>query len=215
MRVVLTLIFVTISSVAIWGYAADTTESVFSNPLSAQNETQFMTKVNQLQLKKEQTRQFTQQKQIAALKRPLISKGTIVLNPKGICMATQSPFSSAVKITSDGIWQQTGNRKAIVKSADDHFEIRHTARILIALFTADKKVLQNRFSIFYWQNESQFQIGLRPKDRILAKIISNIVIEGSANIHRIAIREANGDTTNILISDETPTQHITLDTCIQ
>ena len=185
------------------------------HPVTTKNEKAFVKTVKELQLNGEQSKAFTQHKRIAALKRPLVSKGTLVLSPKGICMATHSPFSSAVKITMDGIWQQTGERKARVQKSSDDFKIRHTAKILIALFTADKEALEKQFSLFYNQTEDGFQIGLRPRDRILAKIISNIVIDGSDGIHKIAIREASGDETTILISNTPPSKQITLETCIK
>jgi hypothetical protein len=189
--------------------------SVFTHPVTQKNQSAFMGEVTRLQLKGEQVKGFTQQKRIAVLKRPLVSTGSIVLSPSGICIATRTPFRSSVKITTEGIWQQTGNQKTSVKKADDHIEIRHTARILIALFTADQSVLEKRFSLYFQKTEAGFTIGLRPKDRLLARIISEIVIEGAEEIHRIAIKEANGDETAILISDEKPASPITLDTCVR
>ena len=194
---------------------ADDPVTVFSSPVTAANRKAFSAQIKKLQFEGVHTKNFEQHKQVAALKRPLISKGIILLSPMGICLATQSPFSASVKITTDGIWQQSGDRKATVKSADKNFEIRHTANILIALFTANTSVLEKQFNLFYIKRAGHFQIGLRPKDRILAKIISDIVIEGTDEIHKIAIREANGDTTVILISEETPSKKITLETCIK
>ncbi|MBN2342644.1 MAG: outer membrane lipoprotein carrier protein LolA [Deltaproteobacteria bacterium] len=189
--------------------------SVWFSPLSRKNDAEFVQTVKKLQLTREIARSFVQEKKIAALKRPLISKGTIVLSKQGVCLATRSPFVSAVKITRDGIGQKVGNQKATVKKSSDHFEIKHTARILMALFTADKVELTNEFSVYYQRVEGVFQIGLKPKDKILSKIISNIVIEGSGDIRRITIREANGDSTVIRITDDAPLQQVTLETCIR
>ncbi|MBN2718664.1 MAG: outer membrane lipoprotein carrier protein LolA [Deltaproteobacteria bacterium] len=194
---------------------ANSDETVFAYPVAAKNKKAFTQTIKHLQMQAEQIKGFTQKKQIAALRRPLVSTGIIVLSAKGICLSTRTPFSSAVKITTQGIWQQMGSRKATVKQADEHFEIRHIANILIALFTADHIVLEKRFTMFYHDAENQFQIGLRPKDRILAKIISQIVIEGTDQINRIAIREVNGDQTEIAISSEAPQELITLENCIQ
>ncbi len=190
-------------------------DSVFSHPVTPRNQSVFMGEVKRLQLKGEQVKGFTQQKRVAALKRPLISRGSIVLSPKGICIATRSPFSSSVKITTEGIWQRAGNQKISVKKAEDHIEIRHTARILIALFTADQSVLEERFSLYFQKTDAGFEMGLRPRDRLLARIISEIVIEGAEEIHKIAIKEANGDGTTILISDDKPASPISLDTCVR
>ena len=197
------------------GAAAAGNDDVFSHPVNHRNQNAFMNEVTRLQLKGEQIKGFTQQKRISALRRPLVSTGTIVLSPFGICIATHSPFTSSVKITTEGIWQQAGNGKTTVKKADEHIEIRHTARILIALFTANQQVLEERFSLYFKKNGNHFEVGLRPRDRILAKIISEIVIEGGDEIHKIAIREANGDETTILISDDKPANQISLDTCVR
>lgn len=188
-------------------------DNVFEHPVTQRNQRPFSAVVKRLQLQKELRKEFAQEKRIAALKRPLVSKGTLVLSPDGICFATSFPFSSAVKITLQGIWQKVGSEKTTLKRSKDHFEIKHTAKILIALFSADKSVLENKFQLFYQQKDDQFQIGLRPKDKILSRIISNIVIEGSQEIRRIAIREANGDETTITISNDAPLKNVTLASC--
>lgn len=198
-----------------WVNAQSSDNPVFEHPVSKKNETKFLEKVRSLVLKKDVFRSFVQEKKIAALQHPLVSDGQVVLSSRGVCLATVTPFQSAIKVTKEGIWQKIGKQKAILKSAKDNVQIKHTARIMIALFTAKKETLEKQFYLYYLATQDGFHIGLRPKDRILSKIISQIVIAGTDEIRKIHIEETNGDQTTIKISNLAPLKKLSFDNCIE
>lgn len=207
-------LFLGISAVLFFSAKSGQCSDVFNHP--AQDQYEGLRKVvTHLKNRQSVTREFKQEKKIKAIKRPLISSGLLLVTPTGICWSTQRPFESTMKITPVGIVQKVGTNDKTEKKASDKMEIRSFIKIMMALFSADEQSLNREFHLYFKGDLNQWSLGLKPKRKIMGKILSSIIISGSNDIENIVINEANGDMSNIHITGSSSQTELSLETCVK
>ncbi|MEP1448373.1 MAG: outer membrane lipoprotein carrier protein LolA [Paraglaciecola sp.] len=146
-----------------------------------------------LQTSSEQQGQFVQEKHLAVLTQPFITKGTYHYQSEaGLIWHTQHPIESLLKITTEGVSE---------RQAEGHFKSLTTnsqfSELLLALFSGEQQSLQQQFSIQQRDNT----LTLTPKSPQIARIILEISVQIQDNqIHKIVLQEPEGNYTNILLS---------------
>lgn len=142
---------------------------------------------------------FTQEKYLRALPQPLVSAGTFVLaRDRGLLWFLEDPVQQDYRISAAGIarrtpsgWQQTRQQGPATRQNE----------LFLAVLQGDTETLQRDFELELTGTAQAWALTLTPRSRLLAQIFSSILIQGSATAERIELREAQGDSTLLLLTD--------------
>ncbi len=191
--------------------AAD--NSLWDAPLKKGNSLYIRT-LRDIEIKNAVTKTFVQSKNIKALNRNLISKGVLFISQKGVCWQIVSPVFSSMLLTEHGITQKGQGGKVETKSTGHDMRTRYIVKIMMAMFMAQKEVLEAEFDLYFVKNRDSWQLGLVPKKRVMKRAVRHIVIAGTHGVDSISILQAQGDLTVIKISDSSSTE-VTLKNCVK
>ena len=140
---------------------------------------------------------FKEEKRIQLLKRPLRSVGKLVFLPdKGLYRKLSEPFRQELIVNRDFILQRDDDGEITRMATDNQPAARAFIESFLALFSGSWPALAERFDVNFDATSEGWQLGLRPKQQVMVKIISAIVIEGQGEqLNRLWVIEANGDLT--------------------
>jgi hypothetical protein len=144
---------------------------------------------------------FEQTKQLAGLKKPLMSNGRFcVVADKGVLWRTLQPFPNTVRLTRDEIIQSQGERVTMRLNAKQEPTVRLMNSVLFSLLAGDFGRLEKFFDLTSNVDKNSWSVTLKPREPGLAKALGAVAIEGSSYVTNIAIDEASGDRTQIVFS---------------
>lgn len=144
---------------------------------------------------------FDQNKQLAGMKKPLLSSGRFcVAAGKGVLWRTLQPFPSTLRLTRDEILQMHGDRVAVRVDAKQEPTVRVINNMLFSLLAGDLAQLETLFEGEGKVQDKQWSVALKARDAGLAKVIAGVSLEGGAFVKQITLYEANGDRTSITFS---------------
>lgn len=149
---------------------------------------------------------FTQYRQLKALKKPLVSHGYFLFDQhKGLVWQQVRPFKSSLILK---------DKQLIQVDSQGHIQVQNTGNIpaasalenimpslLTAMLTGDIKQLEQDFGISFLQQKTQWQLGLIPKDPLVSKILPKMIIEGNTSISQLILFSPNGDSSKIIFSN--------------
>lgn len=141
--------------------------------------------------------EFTQTRKLAALKRPVVSKGKVVVaGRKGIVWQIEQPYRAIYIITSETITEvdQDGHRKA--GQAEQTQQFRHVTKLISSLLELNEINLSDNFSILASGDIDQWTVSLVARDA-LAKFIAHITMRGGSFVDQVTIEETSGDSSQI------------------
>lgn len=142
--------------------------------------------------------QFSQEKKLAALRRPLRSQGSFLFaGGKGVCWQTTTPFDTLFVITPEAIFQKSENARPIRVKAEEQPIIHGFTNVFLALFKGDTAALSEEFTLTFAGTDQDWTIGLKPKSMLVGKLIEAIVLRGQEYINQVCILETSGDRTLI------------------
>ena len=131
---------------------------------------------------------FQQEKRLKILRKPLISMGTFTYHQrKGVIWKTLTPVTSLLLVNDTRLLTAQGEQA--VPAA--------FAKVFKAMLGGDLDELSDGFSITGSDQESSWQLKLTPKDELLKKIISSIVLSGDNELRLLEIQETGGNITRI------------------
>ncbi|NRB38733.1 MAG: outer membrane lipoprotein carrier protein LolA [Pseudomonadales bacterium] len=142
--------------------------------------------------------EFSQQKKLRILKKPLQSEGDfIIARGQGIIWNVLKPVQSQMIIGHDSIYfseQMSGNAER---------SMSYIAKILNAILAGELKHLQQQFIISdsTIDNQQQWQLTLTPKSLLMRKALASIELQGSQVIDSIQLNENSGDYTLIQLQN--------------
>jgi len=141
---------------------------------------------------------FRQVKQLKILRKPLISTGIFTYDQsKGVIWKTLTPVASLLLLNDTHLL--TGQGEQAVPAA--------FGKVFKAMLGGDLKQLTDGFSITGSDQEPAWQLELKPKDELLKKIISSIMLSGDNELRLLEIQEAGGNISQIKFDKIThPTQ---------
>ena len=144
---------------------------------------------------------FDQTKQLAGLKKPLLSNGRFcVVAGKGVLWRNLQPFPNTVRLTRDEIIQMQGERVTMRLNAKQEPTVRLMNSVLFSLLAGDLGQLEKLFEVEGNVNKGSWSVALKAREPGLAKAIGAISLDGGAYVTNIAIDEASGDRTRIVFS---------------
>jgi len=145
---------------------------------------------------------FDQTKQLAGIKKPLVSNGRFcAAADKGVLWRNLKPFPSTLRLTRDEIVQLQGERVTLHLDAKKEPAVRMIHSVLFASLTGDLGQIEKLFEIEGSASADRWSVALKARAPSLAKTIGNIALEGGAYVKQITLNDASGDRTTIVFSE--------------
>lgn len=145
---------------------------------------------------------FDQTKQLAGIRKPLVSNGRFcAMADKGVLWRTLKPFPSTLRLTHDEIVQLQGERATLVLDAKKEPAVRMIHSVLFASLTGDLGQIEKLFEIDGSASSDHWRVALKARAPSLARTIGNIALEGGVYVKQITLNDASGDRTTIVFSE--------------
>ncbi|MBP1627427.1 MAG: outer rane lipocarrier LolA family protein [Holophagaceae bacterium] len=141
---------------------------------------------------------FTQTRTLKVLSRPLISKGSVVVDrQRGIIWQVTKPLQLTYVVTPQGVLEvgPDGRRKA--QAAKDAPMVAQMGRIMQALAEGRWSVLEDYFTLQGQGTPNRWEIRLSPKP-VAASFIKSVVVKGGRVLERFLIEEPGGDRSEVV-----------------
>jgi len=143
---------------------------------------------------------FQQEKHLKILRKPLVSTGTFTYHQsKGVIWKTLTPVASLLMVNDTRLL--SGQGELAVPAA--------FGKVFAAMLGGDLKQLSEGFSITGSDKKTGWQLELKPKDELLQKMISFIVLSGDNELRSLEIQEAGGNSTRIKFTQITHPAQLT------
>lgn len=141
---------------------------------------------------------FNQQKKLQGLAYSLNAQGQFIFwRGQGLYIATEKPFFSAMTITGGDIinWQQNG--AGSIATEQSGLIQREVNKTLLAFFSADIALIQQRFIADWIFVQDKWQLTLTPRLDLIKKNMHSAVMIGDQFLQTLVVTAANGDETTI------------------
>jgi hypothetical protein len=144
--------------------------------------------------------EFQQEKRLKILRKPLLSTGTFTYHQsKGVIWKTLTPIPSLLLVNNAHLL--TGQGEQAVPPV--------FGKVFKAMLGADLNQLTEGFVITGEDKKPAWRLQLTPKDELLKKIISSIVLRGDTELRLLELREVNGNLTHISFTKITHPEQLT------
>ncbi len=168
--------------------------SFFCNPATAENNLLFSQPISESALyslsqsfnqSQPLIATFIQQRQLAILKRPLISRGKVIFSPEqGVVWQQMKPFSNTLILQSHGLTQIDSQGQTTIMPMQTNGGLSELMpKMMQAIFSGNLSQLQQEFQLFYVpsNDEKKWQLGMIPKQGVISKAFTKIIINGQSN----------------------------------
>ncbi len=145
---------------------------------------------------------FTEDKHLSSLQQPLHGEGTLVFrHPAHIEKNTDSPRQERLVIDGDQLTIAQGGQPPRVVALDAHPALRALATTITATLAGDPGPLRRFYDVAASGTLAAWRITLRPTEPAFAQAVRAVTIDGGgADLHRLEIVQANGDTQTLTIT---------------
>jgi len=142
--------------------------------------------------------EFVQSRQIAAMKRPLVTSGHLLFSQQyGVLWQIEKPYrigyvlaeDRVVEIASDGSRRERGPREVP--------GLAQVGRVFRAMLGTDTSALQEHFDVTAKVDAQKWELILKPRQAQLAQFLSGMQLTGARFVESVSIHEASGDSTLI------------------
>jgi len=131
---------------------------------------------------------FQQTKQLKVLHKPLLSSGEFTYDQnKGVIWKTLKPIKSLLLVNGSKLL--TGNAQQALPAA--------FGKVFTALLGNNFEQLQDAFLMTVLGPPAHWQIQLTPKDALLKKMITKMILIGDTELRSLEISETTGNTSQI------------------
>jgi len=124
--------------------------------------------------------EFTQERTLASLTKPVISSGRLVFCREGLLWQVEAPVKAVMVFNANG-----GSEGGAAQA--------EMARLIRALVAGDLRELRQTFDVQPRGDLERWTLRLVPKARELAQYLRAIELAGGKHLELIGIAEANGD----------------------
>lgn len=141
--------------------------------------------------------QFTQQRQLKSLSKPMTTSGQFVLLPqKGLLWQMQKPFTNTIRVRADGIKQWNGQTWVSPNKSAQTQQVQ----LFLDLLAGNTQNLEKQFHLALSGSTNQWTLRLTPKTILMKQIFTQINITGDNMVRKIELQEKQGDTTTMQFS---------------
>jgi hypothetical protein len=147
---------------------------------------------------------FVQTRQIAALKRPLVSRGHFIFSKeRGMVWEIQQPINITYVLQASGTTEIAADGRVRRQSGREAQGMNEVGRILSALWSGSPAVLEPLFQTRMQGRMEQWTLKLLPKNAPLSDFLASVVVDGgAAGVQRVQVLEASGDMMTIIFQTE-------------
>lgn len=132
--------------------------------------------------------EFIQSKRVVGFSNEIKSSGEFSIKDNILLWQTKKPIENTIKITKDGIFTLRDS-KWIETSQN------YDKSLFLSVVNLDFEALENNFEIEISGSKDAWNLSLKPKGVILAKIFDYINISGGEYVKSIVLKEQSGDLT--------------------
>ena len=144
--------------------------------------------------------EFQQEKHLKILRKPLMSTGAFTYSQsKGVIWKTLMPIPSLLLVNEAHLL--TGQGEQAVPPA--------FGKVFKAMLGGDLQQLSDGFVITGEDKKNAWTLQLTPKDELLKKIISSMVLSGDTELRVLEMQEVNGNSTRINFANITHPEQLT------
>ncbi|KMJ88848.1 outer membrane lipoprotein carrier protein LolA [Achromobacter xylosoxidans] len=151
---------------------------------------------------------FVQQKFLRSLPQPLTSRGDFTLAAgRGLLWLLRSPIVQDLRISANGIARRgpDGAWQALPQQTGAGRE----NRLFLSVLAGDTNGLRENFDLSLSGGPDAWQLTLLPRSVLLRQIFENIQINGGRLVHRIELREVQGDRSVLQMTDAAAAEALT------
>lgn len=142
--------------------------------------------------------QFEQDRAIKGLPTPLHSTGSMIMSrEQGLWWQQQTPFPLTLYLNDEKMVQTIAGQAPQIITAKSQPQLFQFNRLLTALFNADKKTLEENFTLNFTSTDEQWSLLLYPKTSPLDKLFKQLSLKGGIFLEQIIIDDMQGDQTVI------------------
>lgn len=143
---------------------------------------------------------FEQIKHLSILPMPILSSGNFKFDQEtGLNWIVLKPIYSQMVLDDSGI-RQIQDGKVVWSLDASQPAASHISTIIASVLAADWEKLSDHFILSSEEQGSNWIINLLPKSQVLLTAISRIQMTGSAQLQKMTLFEANGDSTVIIFN---------------
>jgi hypothetical protein len=149
--------------------------------------------------------EFTQTRQMAAMKRPLATSGRLVYaRQHGVLWQIEQPYRIGYVLGEERIAEIAADGARRERRVRDVPGLAQVSRVLRALFSADAAVLREHFEVAQRGDASKWELDLKPRQPQLAQFLTALQVSGGRFVDAIRMEEAGGDVTQIRFRNSQP-----------
>jgi hypothetical protein len=142
--------------------------------------------------------EFTQTRQMAVMKRPLVTTGRLVYaRQQGVLWQIEQPYRMSYVLGEERIAEIGADGARRERRLRDVPGLAQVSRVLRALFGADTRVLQEHFEVTLRGDAAKWELDLKPRQAQLAQFIAGLRVSGGRFVDAIRMDEPGGDRTDI------------------
>lgn len=145
---------------------------------------------------------FEQTKQLAGMKKPLVSSGRFcVVAGKGVLWRTLKPFPNTLRLKRDEIVHMQGSRVSMRLEASQEPTVRTINGVLFSLLGGDLGQLESLFEVDGSVSGDSWRVALKARNAAVARAVGAISLEGGAYVRSIRMVDEGGDRTEIVFTE--------------
>ena len=168
---------------------------VFASPLTVERSKELAQVLSAMQQQKYLRGSFRQVRTVKKINRDFVSTGSFVIaDTLGILWNMEKPFPSLTAITRDKMLQKNASGAVSQMNMKDNAVFGQVSQTIQGIFSGNRKMLEERFQIFFEMGkDGPWTIGLVPKESVIKKQISSVVLSGHKWLEKVTLSDADGN----------------------
>ncbi len=143
--------------------------------------------------------EFMQNREIRALRRPLVSSGRFIVSDIGLYWEQTAPFASVLIADGERLVQGVGDQPRVTLRAADQPVALAISEVLLGIFRGQRADLEELFDVGFEPGE-HWSLELTPRSSPLSEVVRDIDVEGSRYIDRVIVRGRAADELTVTFS---------------
>lgn len=140
--------------------------------------------------------QFTQTREMKALRQPFVTKGRMIFSRRdGVYWLIDSPIQTGYWMSESRMVEINANGQRKEQDSKSNPALAHMGRIMRSMLSAQADVLAENFQLAADGTASQWVLTLTPRNPQLGQFIKRIRIQGGQFIDSMELEETSGDIT--------------------
>lgn len=168
---------------------------VFASPLTAERSKDLTQVLSTMQSQKYVRGKFKQVRTVKKINRDFVSTGAFTIaDTLGILWNMEKPFPNLTAITRDKMLQKNASGAVSKMDMKDNVVFSQVSQTIQGIFSGNRQMLEERFQIFFEMGKGGLWIiGLVPKENVIKKQISSVVLSGHKWLEKVTLTDGDGN----------------------